>query len=749
MSKPLDDEIGPDAFINRELSWLEFNLRVLEEAENEENPLLERMKFLAIFSSNLDEFFMVRVAGIREQAFGDGAPQDFAADGMTAIEQLRAIAARTQELVARQYVCLRDSIGPAMRESGFTLLQDAELTTEQREYVDRFFHERALPILTPMACDPSHPSPRYHNRGLYLGTMLEHERGLGPKQLFAVVQLPQVLPRIVTLPDSSPGNVSFVLLEELVAARLPELFGGFSVKSWTTFRITRDSDLELLEQESDDMLRLIEDRLKTRQRGQAVRIEIAKQADEAIAQRIIDDEDLCSGNADARDNGYDEVYRINGPLDLTGLWELYKLPGFEKFHDAPFTPQVPAALRERRDIFSAIAREDILVHHPFESFDPVVKFVRSAARDPQVLAIKQTLYRTSGDSPITRALMEAAEAGKHVTALVELKARFDEANNVSWARRLERAGVHVVFGFLDLKTHCKVSLVVRNERDGLKRYVHLGTGNYNPATATLYTDLGLFTADGDIAEDATALFNLLTGYSQGHAWRKLVVAPNDLHRRTLELIATQAERAQAGKSARVFAKVNSLADHRVIEALYRASQAGVSIDIVARGICCLRPGVPGLSENIRVRSIVDRYLEHSRIYAFGEGKNTEVYLASSDWMPRNFFRRVEVMFPVLAPALKQRILEAIVPMYLADNTRARELHADGSFQLLRPRRGAEPVRAQVRFMEEMANARAETTRLPEANNDVAKPSGTGKGRARKSGGSRPRKRGLKGQKGRS
>lgn len=748
MPKPPDIEIGPDAFINRELSWLEFNLRVLEEAENENNPLLERMKFLAIFSSNLDEFFMVRVAGIREQAFGDGAPQDFAADGMTAIEQLRAIAVRTQELVSRQYNCLRDSIGPSMRDSGFMLLQDAELTAEQREHVDRFFRERALPILTPMACDPSHPSPRYHNRGLYLGTMLEHEHGLGPKQLFAVVQLPQVLPRIVTLPGSTPGKVSFVLLEELVAARLPELFGGFGVKSWTTFRITRDSDIELLEQESDDMLRLIEDRLKTRQRGQAVRIEIAAQADEEIAQRIIDDEALCSGSNDAKDNGYDEVYRIEGPLDLTDLWELYKLPGFEKFHDVPYTPRVPVALRQRRDIFSAIAREDILLHHPFESFDPVVEFVRSAAKDPQVLAIKQTLYRTSGDSPITRALMEAAEAGKHVTALVELKARFDEANNVSWARRLERAGVHVVFGFLDLKTHCKVSLVVRNEREGLKRYVHLGTGNYNPATATLYTDLGLFTADGDIAEDATALFNLLTGYSQGHAWRKLVVAPNDLHRRTLELIATQAERAQAGKSARIFAKVNSLADHRVIEALYRASQAGVSIDIVSRGICCLRPGVPGLSENIRVRSIVDRYLEHSRIYVFGEGKNTEVYLASSDWMPRNFFRRVEVMFPVLAPSLKQRILEKIVPVYLADNTRVRELHADGAFQLLHPRQKAKSVRAQVEFMEELASDHEETTRLPEAKNEPAKSSGNGKDRSGKAGGSRQRKRGLKGRKGR-
>jgi len=743
--------VGPEAFINRELSWLEFNLRVLEEAENPENPLLERMKFLAIFSSNLDEFFMVRVAGVREQAFGDGAPQDFAADGLTAIEQLRAIAARTQDLVARQYRCLRESIGPAMTAAGFTLVRYSELDADQREYVDAFFRDRALPILTPMACDPAHPSPRYHNRGLYLGAMLEHEAGLGPKQLFAVVQVPQVLPRIVVLPGSGGGKVSFVLLEELVAARLPELFGGFSVKSWTTFRITRDCDLELLEQESDDMLRLIEERLKARQRGQAVRIEIAARADETIARRIIDDEDLHSGGEGPGDSGYDEVYRIDGPLDLTGLWELYKLPGFEKLHDKPFTPRMPPAFRGRRDIFAAIAREDILVHHPYESFDPVVEFVTSAAKDPRVLAIKQTLYRTSGDSPITRALMEAAEAGKHVTALVELKARFDEANNVSWARQLERAGVHVVFGFLDLKTHCKVSLVVRNEREGLKRYVHLGTGNYNPATATIYTDIGLFTADEAIGEDATALFNLLTGYSQGHAWKKLIVAPNDLHRRTLELIDGQTARAKAGRPSRIFAKVNSLVDHQVVEALYRASEAGVPIEILSRGICSLRPGVPGLSENIRVRSIVDRFLEHSRIYIFGEGDDSEIYLASADWMPRNFFRRVEVMFPVLAEPLRRRMLDSIIPTYLADNTRTRIMQPDGSFELVQPGPGEEPVRCQVRFMQASANPAATATKLPSLDGEPTpgRPAASGKPRATRAAGSRQREGGLKGRKARS
>jgi polyphosphate kinase len=690
--------IGPECFINRELSWLAFNLRVLEEAENPDNPLLERLKFLAIFSSNLDEFFMVRVSGLREQAFGESAPQDYAPDGMTALEQLKTIAARTQELVARQYRCLKESIGPAMEAEGFRLLRYADLQVEQREQVDRFFRERALPILTPMAVDPAHPSPRYHNRGLYLGVMLHRSEGLGPKKMFAVVQVPQVLPRVVAVTGGEPGTLPFVLLEDVVSARLPELFGGFDVDSWTAFRITRDSDLELLEQESDDMLKLIEDRLKARQRGQAVRIEIASKADDALARMIIEEEGLHAG--DDRDNAYSEVYRIDGPLDLTATWELYRLPGYEKLRDKPFTPRVPRGLERRGpDIFAAIAQRDILLHHPYDSFDPVVEFVTSAANDPRVLAIKQTLYRTSGDSPISRALIAAAEAGKHVTALVELKARFDEANNVSWARQMERAGVHVVFGFLDLKTHCKVSLVVRQEGQRLRRYVHLGTGNYNPTTALLYTDLGLFTADEAVAEDASALFNLLTGYSQGHDWQRLIVAPNDLHRRTIELIDAQADRARSGRPSRIFAKLNSLVDHRVIEALYRASQAGVPIDIIARGICSLRPGIPGLSDSIRVRSIVDRFLEHSRIYVFGPDEEAQVFLSSADWMPRNFFRRVEVMFPVLAPDLAGRILREIIPVYLADNTRARVLGPDDAFHLLHPAAGEPARRCQVDFLE--------------------------------------------------
>ena len=669
-------------FINRELSWLEFNQRVLEEAEDASNPLLERVKFLSICSANLDEFFMVRVAGLREQAFGDGAPEDYSPDGLRPITQLQRIAVRTQELVAAQYRCWNEAVVPQLAEQRVRLVSHDQLTADQRATLDKFFNDRAFPILTPMAVDPAHPSPRYHNRGLYLATILKRTRGLGPKHLFAVVQLPQVLPRLVPLTQATLGQADeqlFILLEDAVSARLPELFGGVEVLASTTFRITRDSDIELLEQESDDMLRLIEDRLKARQRGQAVRLEIAAGASAELIEMIVEPEEIHQAEEGSPDS-YSEIYRVPGPLDLTAMMELVRLPGREHLRDAPFTPRLLRGRRPRGgdDVFAAIRRDDILLHHPYDSFDPVVEFVSRAAKDPNVLAIKQTLYRTSGDSPVTRALMQAAENGKHVTALVELKARFDEEANVGWARQLERAGVHVVFGFLDLKTHCKLSLIVRQEAGLVRRYVHLGTGNYNPNTALVYTDLGLFTAKEDIAADASALFNLLTGYSQGHAWRKLVVAPGDLHRRTIELIDQQTARAREDKPASIFAKLNSLADYKVIEALYRASQAGVSIDLVVRGICCLRPGLPGISENIRVRSIVDRFLEHSRIYVFGPEPEAEIYLASADWMPRNFFRRVEVMFPIEAPELRERILHEIVPTYLRDNVKARVLKPDGS-----------------------------------------------------------------------
>jgi polyphosphate kinase len=687
----------PEHFINRELSWLEFNARVLEEAEDPATPLLERVKFLSIFSSNLDEFFMVRVAGLREQAFGDCAPQDYTPDGLRAITQLQLIARRTQELVAAQYRCWNEQIVPQMAEAGIHLLNHDQLNEEQRDALDRFFRERAFPILTPMAVDPSHPSPRYHNRGLYLAAMLERHRGLGPKRLFAVVLVPQVLPRLVSLGQGYEQR--FILLEEAVRAKLPELFGGFEVLSSTTFRITRDSDIELLEQESDDMLRLIEERLKARARGEAVRLEVAAGASEELVRMIVDSEEI----RDIHDSGgesYSEIYRIPGPLDLTAMTELTKVPGRDLLRDPPFSPRPLRRRKARRgeDIFTTIANRDILLHHPYDSFDPVVEFVSRAASDPKVLAIKQTLYRTSGDSPITRALIQAAEAGKHVTALVELKARFDEEANVSWARQMERAGVHVVFGFMDLKTHCKLSLVVRQEGNVVRRYVHLGTGNYNPTTALVYTDLGLFTANDDMAADASALFNLLTGYSQGHKWRKLIVAPEELHRRTIAMIDEQAQRAREGRPSRIFAKLNALVDHRVIEALYRASQAGVPIDLVVRGICCLRPGLPGISETIRVRTIVDRFLEHSRIYIFNPDDEAQIYLASADWMPRNFYRRVEVMFPIEAPELKSRVLNQIVPAYLRDNVKSRILRPDGTYARVTPPEGEPRHRSQEELM---------------------------------------------------
>ena len=666
----------PEHFINRELSWLEFNARVLEEAQDPSNPLLERVKFLSIFSSNLDEFFMVRVAGLREQAFGGVAPQDAGADGLDPLTLLQRIWQRTRELVEQQYRCWNKAILPALAEQQIFLLKEPEFDKAQRKIVDDFFRQRAFPILTPMAIDPSHPSPRFHNRGLYLAALLQRTSGLGPAELFAVVQLPQVLPRFIDV--GGPQENKFVLLEDIIACKLSELFGGYDSAHQATFRLTRDMDVDMLEQESDDMLRAIEARLRARQHSEAVRLEVHKEMSRDLLETLIGEEQLQE-NFFIEGEKYSEVYRVDGMLDMTALNELARLPGKDALRDAPFTPRQPLGMRRGDNLFAEIADRDILLHHPFDSFDPVVEFIQSAAEDPHVLAIKQTLYRTSGDSPIVKSLIHAAENGKHVTALVELKARFDEANNISWSRQMERAGVHVVYGFMDLKTHCKLAMVVRQEGAKVRRYVHLGTGNYNPATARLYTDMALFTSNKLMADDCTALFNFLTGYSQGHEWKKLVIAPTDLHRRTIELIDEQAARARDGKSARIFAKLNSLVDGETIEALYQASQAGVPIDLVIRGICCLRPGLPGISDNIRVRSVVDRFLEHSRIMVFGETGKEQIYLSSADWMPRNFERRVEVMFPIEAPELKRRICEEIIPAYLRDNCRARVLMPDGSY----------------------------------------------------------------------
>ena len=621
-------------------------------------------------------------------------PQDVNPDGWRALDQLLKIRERVRQLVTAQYRCWNDEIGPALFEEGIEIVPYSEVAKNKK--LDRYFQRTVFPIVTPMAIDPNHPRPRYHNRSPYIFARLRRRTGLGPRNLDAVLQLPQVLPRLVPVPSSKRPH-RFVFLEDLVMARLPELFGGFEIESATTFRITRDSDLDLIEQEADDMLRLVEERLKARRRADAVRLEVsANGLNEELLQTILGQETLRQGPKGA----YNEVYRIPGPVDLTCLSELLGLPNLESLRDPPFVPQTPRGLRRHTEsLLEAISRHDVMLHHPFDSFTPVVEFVRTAAEDPQVLAIKQTLYRTSGDSPIIRALVEAAENGKHVTALVELKARFDEEANVEWARQLERSGVHVVYGFMEHKTHCKVCLVIRQEESGVKRYVHLSTGNYNPATALVYTDIGLFTVDEDIATDVSALFNLLTGYSQGHTWRKFVVAPRDLQRRTLELIDEQAELAERGKPSRIFAKLNSIVDPRTIEALYRASQAGVPIQLIVRGICCLRPGVEGISENIEVRSIVDRFLEHTRIFVFGEEPDANVYLSSADWMPRNFYRRVEVMFPVEAPPLKKRILAEVMPLYWSDNVKARELTSEGLYERLAPGEGEAAIRAQTELLQ--------------------------------------------------
>ena len=709
----------PDHFLNRELSWLEFNARVLEEAEDLTNPPLERAKFLAIFSSNLDEFFMVRVAGIREQVFGAMAPQDPPIDGLTAAEQLAQITDRARQLVQRQYACWNESVAPALAEAGIRLLSEEDLSASQRKVIDAYFRQRVLPVLTPMAIDPSHPSPRFHNRGLYLAATLRREKGIGPERLFAVVQLPQVTPRFV--PVEQGDRHDFLLLEDIVAARLPEVFGGYTLQSCGTFRVTRDMDVDLLDEEGDDMLRAIESRLRARQRSEAVRLEAGTGLGSKLRQMLVTEEGLRTASTvpvattevtPSYDGvAYDEVYAIDGPIDLTALHDLIGMVDRPDLLAPAFRPRTSPQLAEGRDLFAEIARNDVLLHHPFDSFRPVVDFIRRAARDPDVMAIKQTLYRTSGDSPIVDALIEAAESGKHVTALVELKARFDEANNISWARRMEQAGVHVVFGFMDLKTHCKLALVVRQEGKKIRRYAHLGTGNYNPSTARQYTDLGLFTANKKMTEEVSALFNFLTGYSQKDEWEKLIAAPQDLHDKTLALINEQTDRAKSDKRAWIFAKLNSLVDRRTIEALCEASQAGVQVDLVVRGICCLKPGVSGVSDNIRVRSIVDRFLEHSRVMVFGVGAKQAVYLSSADWMPRNFVRRVEVMFPVEATELKDRIVKEIIPIYLQDNVRARLLTSTGSYERVTAK-GKEPSHRSQLELCQLVEEQATPTKKP-------------------------------------
>jgi polyphosphate kinase len=694
-------EFPQENYLNRELSWLEFNSRVLEEAADPTNPVLERIKFLSIFSSNLDEFFEVRVAGLQEQLYAGLEPQDFPADGLAPTDQLEQIDARAHGLVADQYRLLHEELIPQLRSNGIEWLRLEELTGTERSYVDRFFSSSVYPVLTPLAIDPGHPFPHVHNKSLNIALLVERKLANQLQELFAVVQVPAVLDRVVLLPSSAPDRVRFVLLEDIIAANLGRLFGGFRVRGHTVFRVTRNTDLAFDEDDAEDLLQTIEENLRQRMRGDAVRLEISETADERFVQMLVTALDL---------HGRD-VYRVLGPVDLTVFMALHRMDGFRNLKDEPLVPNVPAAFTSGSDVFELIRSQDILVHHPYESFGAVVNFIERAADDPQVLAIKQTLYRTSGGSPIIRALERAAQNGKQVTALVELKARFDEENNIVWARSLEHAGVHVVYGVVGLKTHCKASLVVRREPDGIRRYVHLSTGNYNPTTARIYTDLGLFTARPEFGEDASELFNLLTGYSQGRRWRKFLVAPLGLREQVVELIGREGRNAEQGRPARIVVKMNALVEPTVIDALYRAAQAGVKIDLVVRGTCSLRPGMPGLSENIRVTSIVDRFLEHSRIFYFENAGDPEVFLGSADWMPRNFFRRIELMFPVEDPRLKNRLINEILPVILEDNVKARELQSDGTYRRLAPGEGQQAIRSQILFQtqaRESARVAAET-----------------------------------------
>jgi polyphosphate kinase len=674
----------PDHYLNRELSWLEFNARVLEEADDATNPWLERLKFLSIFSSNLDEFFEIRVAGLQQQAYAGVEPQDFGADGMAPADQLAAIERRVHALVTEQYRILQSAVFPGLAARGIERVRYDGLTDVERRHVDELFRTSISPVLTPLAIDRGHPFPHVHNQSLNIALLIDRKNGGGERRDFAVVQVPSVLDRVVVV-SRTAERVRFIQLEDVIGAHLRELFGGLRVVRHAVFRVTRNTDLTLEEEDAEDLLEVIEESLRQRMRSDPVRLEVSTDADETFIAMLTEAHGLKPA----------DVYRVDGPIDVTALMALHRLDGFDALRDEPLVPRVPPPFVPEHDLFDVIRSQDVLLHLPYESFGSVVEFIERAADDPQVLAIKQTLYRTSGGSPIVSALARAAQNGKQVTALVELKARFDEQNNILWARALEEAGVHVVYGVVGLKTHCKAALVVRREPDGIRRYVHLSTGNYNPTTARVYTDLGLFTCDHAFGEDTSALFNLLTGYAEGYRWKKLLVAPIGLREQLIALIEREERNARAGRPARIIVKMNALVEPSVIDALYRASQGGVPIDLIIRGICCLRPGLPGVSETIHVTSIVDKFLEHSRIFYFENAGDPEVLLASADWMPRNFWRRIETVFPVEDAKLKSRIVNDILELLLTDNVKARLLRPDGTYERRAPQAGEPIVRSQI------------------------------------------------------
>lgn len=681
-----------ERFTNRELSWLAFNKRVLSEAKDNHLPLMERLKFLSITASNLDEFFMVRVASLKDQVNAGYTKKDIA--GMTSKEQIDAILKETHKFTTAQYNTYNRSFLPSLKKNGLKIVTEFEkLTEEQADYVDNYFQKEVFPVLTPMAVDSSRPFPLIRNRSLNIGALLMDKKKKGTID-FATVQVPSVLPRVVTIPTDGDNCTTVILLEQIIEKNIQKLFLNYRVLCQAPFRVMRNADLSIDEDEAADLLIEIEKQLKKRQWGEAIRLEVEDNIDKRLLKTLRKKFNLSE----------DAIFKINGPLDLTFLMKVYDIEGFDHLKEPKYIPQQPKMLDASRDLFEQIREHDILLHHPYETFDPVVNFVKKAASDPNVLAIKQTLYRVSSHSPIIASLAQAAENGKQVSVLVELKARFDEENNIVWAKKLEKAGCHVIYGLVGLKTHSKITLVVRKEEDEIRRYVHLGTGNYNDSTAKLYTDMGMFTSKTRYGEDATAVFNMLSGYSEPLVWNKLSLAPLWLRGKFLSLIEREKEHAKNGRPARIIAKMNSLCDPGIIEALYDASEAGVEIDLIVRGICCLRAGIKGLSEHIRVRSIVGTFLEHSRIFYFENNGNAEYYMGSADWMPRNLDKRVEILFPVEDPILQEEIYH-ILHIQLSDTKKAHLLMPDGHYVKV-DQRGKTPLNSQLYFCEEaMANAK--------------------------------------------
>ena len=681
-----------ERFTNRELSWLAFNKRVLSEAKDNHLPLMERLKFLSITASNLDEFFMVRVASLKDQVNAGYTKKDIA--GMTSKEQIDAILKETHKFTTAQYNTYNRSFLPSLKKNGLKIVTEFEkLTEEQADDVDNYFQKEVFPVLTPMAVDSSRPFPLIRNRSLNIGALLMDKKKKGTID-FATVQVPSVLPRVVTIPTDGDNCTTVILLEQIIEKNIQKLFLNYRVLCQAPFRVMRNADLSIDEDEAADLLIEIEKQLKKRQWGEAIRLEVEDNIDKRLLKTLRKELNLSE----------DAIFKINGPLDLTFLMKVYDIEGFDHLKEPKYIPQQPKMLDASRDLFEQIREHDILLHHPYETFDPVVNFVKKAASDPNVLAIKQTLYRVSSHSPIIASLAQAAENGKQVSVLVELKARFDEENNIVWAKKLEKAGCHVIYGLVGLKTHSKITLVVRKEEDEIRRYVHLGTGNYNDSTAKLYTDMGMFTSKTRYGEDATAVFNMLSGYSEPLVWNKLSLAPLWLRGKFLSLIEREKEHAKNGRPARIIAKMNSLCDPGIIEALYDASEAGVEIDLIVRGICCLRAGIKGLSEHIRVRSIVGTFLEHSRIFYFENNGNAEYYMGSADWMPRNLDKRVEILFPVEDPILQEEIYH-ILHIQLSDTKKAHLLMPDGHYVKV-DQRGKTPLNSQLYFCEEaMANAK--------------------------------------------